>query len=466
VAIAPDPIISPYLQGNFAPVEDEIEVDTLEVTGELPAGLNGTFLRNGPNQQFAPLGRYHVFDGDGMIHGVYLEDGRARYKNRWVESKGLLAERESGHALFGGLSEFTFPDEDTLAKVGMMKNTANTNVIRHGGRILALMEGAPPTELSRELETLGEFDYDGALVGSMTAHPKWDPVTGELLFFGYSPFPPYVRYHVADRHGTLTRSVDIDLPRPVMMHDFVATAKHIVFFDLPAIFDLDAMLRGDAGIRWQPEAGARIGVMPRDGGNADVVWFELEPFFVFHFLNGFDVDDTTVVVDGCRAERMPITFGDDVMTENVSPSLHRWTMDLATGVVKSQQLDDRAGDFPRLNMHREGLANRFGYVATADTWADTVQFTNVTKYDLEAGTSSTYSYGADAEAGEPVFASDPDGVAEDDGWLLNFVFDRPSGTSSLVVLDAHDLDAEPVATVHLPRRVPFGFHGNWMPEPR
>lgn len=464
-----DPILadwgdSPYLQGNFAPVHDEIDATELRVTGEIPTALRGVYMRNGANQAFPPLGAYHVFDGDGMVHGVYLEEGRARYKNRFVVSRGLVAEREAGHALFGGLSNFVLPDADTMAKAGMMKNTANTNIIRHGGRYLALMEAAPPTEITRELETVGEFNYDGALHGSMTAHPKWDPATGELLFFGYSPFPPYLRYHTADAAGTLTRSVDIEIPRAVMMHDFVATEHHIVFFDLPAVFDVEAMMKGETGIRWEPEAGARIGVMPRDGGNEDVRWFELEPFFVFHFLNGWDADDHTVVVDGCRAPRMPIAFGDDELPEPVFPTLHRWTMDLTTGQVTTEQLDDRAGDFPRLNVHHEGLRNRYGYIASAAWDSPVVQFTAVTKYDLEAGTSSTFDYGADVEAGEAVFAPDPDGTAEDDGWLINFVHDRPSATSSLVIIDARDLSAEPVATVHLPRRVPFGFHGNWMPE--
>lgn len=465
MAVAIDPAVSPYLRGNYAPVQDELDATDLVVTGEIPAALRGAYLRNGANQAFPPLGAYHVFDGDGMVHAVYLEDGKARYKNRFVRSRGLEVEEEAGHALFGGLANFTLPDPEVMEKAGMMKNTANTNIIRHAGRYLALMEAAHPTEITRELDTVGEYTYDGALHGSMTAHPKWDPVTGELLFFGYSPFPPYVRYHVADASGALTRSVDIEIPRAVMMHDFVVTANHVVFFDLPGVFDVEAMMNGGVGIRWEPEHGARIGVMPRDGDNSDLVWFELEPFFVFHFLNGWDADATTVVVDGSRAPRMPVTFGDEVLTERVSPTLHRWTLDLATGVAKEEQLDDRPGDFPRVNVHREGLANRYGYVAVTGAWTDgPVQFTGVAKYDLEAGTSSVLDYGDDVEAGEAVFAPDPDGTAEDDGWLLNFVYDKPTGTSSLVITDARDMAAPPVASIAMPRRVPFGFHGNWMPE--
>ncbi|MGZ4683611.1 MAG: carotenoid oxygenase family protein, partial [Acidimicrobiales bacterium] len=346
---------------------------------------------------------------------------------------------------------------------GIMKNTANTNVIRHAGRILALMEGAAPTELTTDLETVGEWDFDGALQGSMTAHPKWDPATGELLFFGYSPFPPFLRFHVADASGALTRSVDVDLPRSVMMHDFVCTERHVVFFDLPAVFDLDAMMSGGTSISWQPQHGARIGVLPRDGGNDDITWFEMDPFFVFHFLNGHD-DGDTVVVDGCRAPRMPTAFGDEVLTEPAPPVLHRWTIDLARGRVTETQLDDRPGDFPRINMATSGTTNRYGYIAHGPWDTDLVHFDAVVKHDLEAGTTQTHHYGAGTEAGEAVFAPDPDGTAEDDGWLINFVFDRATETSELVIVDARDVEGEPVARVHMPRRVPFGFHGNWMPS--
>jgi carotenoid cleavage dioxygenase len=464
VAIDLDPNLSPYLQGNYAPVHDELDVDDLAVTGHLPEALSGSYLRNGANQAFPPLGRYHLFDGDGMIHAVTLDGGRARYRNRYVRSAGLEAEMRAGRALFGGLSEFSLPEQSVIDEAGIMKNTANTNVIRHAGRILALMEGAGPTELTADLETVGVWDFDGRLHGSMTAHPKWDPASGELLFFGYSPFPPFLRFHVADASGALTHSVDIELPRSVMMHDFVCTERRVVFFDLPAVFDLDAMMSGGTSISWQPQHGARIGVLDRHATSDEVTWFELDPFFVFHLLNAHD-DGDTVVVDGCRAPRMPTAFGEEVLDEPAQPLLHRWTIDLAAGRVTETPLDDRPGDFPRINLARSGSTNRYGYTAHGPWDTDLVQFTSVVKYDLESGDSEVHDYGPTCEAGEAVFAPDPDGTAEDDGWLLNFVFDRATGTSELVVVDARDLAGQPVARVHLPRRVPFGFHGNWMPTP-
>jgi carotenoid cleavage dioxygenase-like enzyme len=455
--------LSPYLRGNYAPVADELDVDDLPITGALPGALDGRYLRNGPNPAFPPIGRYHLFDGDGMLHGVELRGGRASYRNRWVRSKGLDAELRAGRALYGGLSELVAPDPALVGDAGGFKNTANTNIVRHAGRHLALLEAGLPTEVTTDLETVGEYDFSGALEGPMTAHPKCDAATGELLFFGYSAVPPHLRYHVADGSGRLVRSVDVDLPRSVMMHDFVVTQRWAVFFDLPAVFDLEAMFAGGPIISWRPELPARIGLLDRSG-EGDVRWFELEPFYVFHFLNGFDTDDGRVVVDGCRAPHLPITFGDEVLAPCL-PTMHRWTIDPAAGTVAEEQLDDRFGDFPRIDDAGNGRPTRYGYMAHASMEGDgPTQFTGVVKYDLTTGGASVHEYGPGREGGEAVFAPDPDGSAEDDGWLLNIVHDRAEGTSELVVLDARDLAARPVARVHLPRRVPVGFHGNWMAD--
>jgi carotenoid cleavage dioxygenase len=457
--MAVDVTAHPTLQGVFAPIADEHDLVDLEVSGALPPVLRGMYARNGSNPAFTPLGNYHLFDGDGMIHALYLEDGGARYRNRWVESKGLLAERARGRACFGGLGEYRLPDPDVLAEVGPMKNTANTNIVAHAGRWLALMEAAVPTEVTRELETVGEYDFGGRLAGPMTAHPKHDPATGELLFFGYSPFPPYLRYHVARADGTLARSVELDRPAPVMMHDFVCTDRSAVFFDLPALFDLEEMLRGGPGIRWEPDNGARIGVLPR-AGDGGVQWIEIEPCYVFHFLNAWE-HDGVVFVDGFHADRMPTAFGTDTLEEPVLPTLRRWTIDVAAGVTKCEPLDDRPAEFPRLNEQFAGRRNRYGYAGRARAWTlDEVEWTGVVKYDLDRDSSITHEYAPGEFGGEAVFVPDPDGRAEDDGWLLTFVTAKSTDRSHLLVLDARDLDE--VARVHIPVRIPAGFHGNWF----
>lgn len=457
---------NPYLTGAYAPVRDELVVDDLEVEGRIPDALQGVYMRNGANPAFPPLSRYHLFDGDGMIHAIELRDGRASYRNRFVASAGLRVEQREGHAVFGGLGEFVMPSPEVVAEAGLMKNTANTNIVRHADRYFALMEAGKPTELTRELATIGEFDFGGQLSGPMTAHPKWDATTGELLFFGYSPIPPYLKFHVADASGALVRSIDIDLPRAVMMHDFVVTDEHVIFFDLPAVFDLESLLAGGVPIRWDADLPARIGVLPRDLSTTAPTWFELDPFYVFHFLDGWTDHSNgspQIVVHGCRADRMPVAFGNDSPPEPTPARLHRWTIDLGHGRVTDEPCDERPGDFPRFNEWHTAR-RRYGYVARSPQWGQTVQFTEVARHDLETGAIVVHDYGARAVAGEAVFAPDPDRDGELDGWLLNLVTDLDTDRAELVIVAAGDMEGDPVARVRMPRRVPFGFHGNWMPD--
>ena len=463
MSIAPPPTPSPFLQGLLAPVFDERDDRALDVVGELPSGLQGMFVRNGPNPQFAPKGKYHPFDGDGMVHAVYLEDGVPRYRNRWVESKGLGAERARGHALYGGLAEFSIPEPDVVAEGGIIKNTANTHTVRHAGKILALLEACPPTELSRELETLGVWDFDGALQGAFTAHPKIDPVSGEMMFFGYQPFPPYLRYHVVDASGALVHSADIDLPNPIMMHDFAVTEHWTVFLDSPALFDAAAMMSGGSMIRWAPEAGTRLGVMPRHGDGSDVRWFDVDDQYVVHFFNAWE-DGDRLEVRAPRFARMPGAFEFDDPTGREAPVPWRWSIDLAAGTVTDEQTDDREGEFPRVNDDLATRETRYLYNCLPRTWELEFEFHGVVKYDIATGAAEEHFYAESEVSGEHVFAPDPDGTAEDDGWLLSFVTDRATDSTDLVVLDAHDIGAEPVARVRIPRRVPLGFHANWFPE--
>jgi carotenoid cleavage dioxygenase len=456
----------PFLSGVYAPVHDELDVADLAVSGQVPAALHGVYLRNGANPQFAPLGRYHWFDGDGMVHAVELADGRARYRNRWVETPGLLYERAAGHALFGGILNFTFPPEELLAECGIFKNAANTNIVRHAGRYLALWEGGWPTEITRELDTVGLWDFDGRLSGAMTAHPKWCPETGELVFFGYDPVggPPFLRYHVADASGVLTHSTEIELPRGVMMHDFLTTRHHSLFFDLPAV--ISATMNGES--MWQPQHGARIGVVPRHGGNDDVRWFEIDPCFVFHFLNAWE-DGDVITAYGCRMPSIDLDFEarlDDqgAMAPIEGVGLTRWTIDLAAGTCREELVHDLRSDFPRLHDERLGLPHRYGYASANVDGPMGFGFDAIVRYDLATGDVELVRFGSGTTIGEAVFAADPDGSDETDGWLLVYATDLATEQTDLVIIDGRDLPAGPVARVHLPRRVPAGFHGNWLPD--
>jgi carotenoid cleavage dioxygenase-like enzyme len=453
---------NPFLQGNFGPIGSEDDYTDLRVIGEIPRTLNGTYYRNGPNPACEPQGRYHWFDGDGMIHAVTLRDGTATYRNRWVRSQGLDEERAAGRALYPGLLDLG----KDLTEAPRFKNTGNTNIVSHAGKLLALMEGALPTQLQAgTLETLGEYTFDGRLQTAMTAHPKMDPESGEMLFFGYSPFPPYLTYHVADKDGRLVRSEAIDIAWPSMIHDFVTTRDYVIFILCPLVFSLENIVTNGSPFSWEPERGTRIGVMPRRDANAEVRWFSTDASYVFHPMNAYAEADT-LVVEVARFGKL--TFMDPTEQQQpqgpeVNPRLHRWTIDLRGGTVRSEALDDRVAEFPRINEGKVGLRHRYGYMAGAGGALDvTPTFTAIYKYDQQTGRQETHDFGPGNGCGEAVFVAKNATAGEDEGYLMTFVYDAANKRSEFVLLDAQNVAGEPIARVRIPRRVPYGFHGNWV----
>jgi carotenoid cleavage dioxygenase len=455
---------NPYLTANFAPVKEEATAADLPVTGAIPSALAGRYLRNGPNPIVDPdPGAYHWFTGDGMLHAVELRDGRAvSYRNRWVRTDGAA----------GALGEKPLPGQPDDVFIGGTSK-ANTAVVAHAGRILALVEVCLPTEVRPDLTTVGRSDFGGRLRSPMTAHPKVDPVTGEMHFFGYDIMgPPWLRYHVVDAGGALVRTEDIDIRGPAMVHDFCITERHVVFFDLPVVFDMELVGKQPFPFAWRPDYGARVGVMPRGGGNADVRWHDVELCYVYHPLNAYDMGtgdvsrdngDERVVVDVVRHETM---FADDRYGPGDRPTtLDRWTIDLAGGAVREERLDDRAQELPRVDQRVVGRRHRYGYAPMYSVAAPgDVSFGGLVKHDLERSTTTERSFGAGESAGEAVFVPASDDAGEDEGWLLSLVYDAARDASDLVVLDAADFTGPEVARVHLPQRVPYGFHGWWLAD--
>ncbi|MEZ5182292.1 MAG: carotenoid oxygenase family protein [Acidimicrobiales bacterium] len=458
---AADPDAQPDLAGNLFPVADELDVADLPVTGHLPPGLRGAFVRNGPNPMFDPLGRYHMFDGDGMLHRIAFDGGRATYRNRWIRSRGLQAEAALGRAVYPGLSNvLDFPDRSLTGDAGPVKNPANTHIVRHADRYLALWEGGLPTEVTAELETVGEHDFDGRLRGAMTAHPRLDPRTGEMFAFGYSVFEPVLKYFVVDAAGELVHQVDLELPAPVMMHDFVITEHHAVFLDSPIVFDL-ALLGTGSMVEWRPENGTRLGVMPRRGGADDIRWFEIDPGHVQHFWNGWAEGDR-IELSGTRFDHPEFGLSDAERDPRPAVPTRFW-VDLAAGEAGWEQTDDLGGDFARIDDGLTGVRTRFHYLSSVLGEGRTMgDFDTIVRYDDATGERQLWTAGPTGHVGESVFAPDADGTAEDDGWLINAVYDDATGQTDVCVLDAHDVAAGPVARVHLPRRMPFGFHANWF----
>lgn len=434
-----EPTLPFYLRGNFAPVHEEITATDLRVEGAIPPELHGTYLRNGPNPPAGDPG--HWFFGDGMLHGIRLEGGKAAwYRNRWVRTRAL----DEGAQFLG-----------TDGTLDYTAGKANTNIIGHAGRVLALVENAFPTEVTADLETVGVCDFDGTLKGAMTAHPKPCPKTGELHFFGYSFFPPFLVYHVLDASGRLVRSEEIDVRGPTMMHDFAITDRHVVFMDLPIVFDLERAMSGGMPYVWSHEYGARLGIMPRGGTSADVRWVEIEPCYVFHPANAFESDGKLIL----DVARYPSLWDGGPDSFN-SAALHRWSVDLETFGVREEALDDRPIEFPRIDDRLTGEPNRYAY-AVANFRVDSDESGDLVCYDLRNGSSQVHDFGPGRMPGEGVFA--PAGDGETDGYVLAFVYDHARNGSDFVILDAGNISAPPVARVELPQRVPFGFHGNWIP---
>nr|WP_041298833.1 MULTISPECIES: carotenoid oxygenase family protein [Mycobacterium ulcerans group] len=486
---------NPYLEGFLAPVRAEVTATDLEVTGRIPDYLDGRYLRNGPNPvaEVNPA-TYHWFTGDGMVHGVALRDGRASwYRNRWVRSMPVCA----------ALGES--PPARLDPRAGMLGLGANTNVLSHAGRTLALVEGGVANyELTDDLDTVGTCDFDGTLPGGYTAHPHRDPQTGELHAVSYSFTRGHtVQYSVIDTQGRARRTVDIEVTGSPMMHDFSLTDKYVVIYDLPVTFDsaqvmpvkmpswlgvparlVMASLIGNVRVpspiaamlnrnpkpsnqlpyAWNPAYPARIGVMPREGGNRDVRWFDIEPCYVYHPLNAYSEhrDGAEVLIlDVVRYRRM---FDRDRRGPgDTSPSLDRWVINLTTGAVSTECRDDRSQEFPRINETLLGKRHRFGYTLGVDggylTGGTSDMSTSLYKQDYATGSSQVAPLDPDLLLGEMAFVPSPTAAAEDHGVLMGYGYHRGSDEGQLVLLDAQTLEL--AACVHLPQRVPLGFHGNW-----
>jgi carotenoid cleavage dioxygenase len=448
--IAESPRANPYLEGNFAPVADEITAFGLEVIGELPTDLNGRYLRNGPN----PLGEvdpavHHWFLGDGMVHGVRLREGRAEwYRNRYVGSSNVSAAR--------GL-----PDVPGRNWNGVPVGP-NTNVGGFAGTTWAMVEaGACPVELTYELETVGRNDFYGTLPGAFTAHPKLDVATGEMhaMTYAWAEWMDHIQYVRVGSDGRVNRTVDIPLPGMSMVHDISITDRYIIIYDQPVLVDLDLVAAGRSfPFRWSDDYGNRLGLMSREGTAEDIIWIDVPVGYVFHPLNAYDTPEGKVIIDVCFYEEMMRhdvrgPFGDAL------PSLIRWEIDPQRRRASATTIDGHANEFPRHRGSLTGKPYRFGYCAEINPLS--MHWPTV-KHDLITGARQVFDHGPGRAAGEPVFVARPGSVGEDDGWLVTFVHDGNDDSAEFVVLDAQDLDRGYVARVKLPQRVPFGFHGNWV----
>ncbi len=440
---------SPYLAGIHAPMRAELTLHDLPVTGSIPAGLHGRYLKMGANPVSPDLAGQHWFLGDGMVHGIAIEDGKAPwYRNRWIRSRAAAA----------ALGKQAAPGPRRGRN-----DTVNTNVVDIGGSAFALVEaGSFPVELSETLEEQRYNPFNGTLDGSFSGHPHRDPLTGEHHAIAYDGrIWDTVRHVVVSDAGRVVRDVPIAVSHGPCIHDCALTARFAVVLDLPVTFSMRAVLGGHIfPFRWNPAHPARVGLLPRHGGG--ILWCDVEPCFVFHVANAFDEADGRVILDVIAYATMFASIGHGL---DALGRLERWTVDPRTRHVERRVIDPTPQEFPRVDERRFGRSYRYAYTVSVppDGNPQLIGATRLYKHDLEAGHRQVHEFGAGRAPGEFIFVPAADDSAEDEGWLVGLVIDRAADATDFTILDARQFEAPPVATVRLPHRIPPGFHGNWFP---
>ena len=441
-----------YLEGNYAPVADEVTAFNLQVIGELPRELNGRYLRNGPNPITSPdPASHHWFLGSGMVHGVRLREGKADwYRNRYVGSAEVSAVR--------GQPDIDGPNWNSNP------GGPNTNVGGFAGTTWAMVEaGGCPVELTYELETVARNDFFGTLPGAFTAHPKIDPDTGEMHAMVYAPanWFDHVQYVVIGVDGKVRKTVDVPVPTITMLHDMSLTQTYAIVYDFPCRLDFDAAFSGNQfPLTWQPGSGSRLGLLPREGEASEIIWVELPDCYAFHPMNAYDEVDGSVVIDLCVYDSMFDKVRNGPFQESLA-RLERWVINPRTRSASITVIDATGQEFPRHRGRLASKAYRFGYCGAVSV--ATPEWPTL-KHDLVTGERWSFDHGPGRGAGEPVFVPREGSVDEDDGWLVTFVHDEPNAKAELVVLDAQDFGRGEVARVLLPQRIPYGFHGNWVSD--
>ena len=455
-----------FLDGNFSPVHEERDTEDMEVVGTIPGDLKGHFLRVGPNPVHVfSEEAYHTFDGDGMIHAIEFRDGKARYRNRFIENEGFKLEQKRGDWVYKGMKSLMDPTPSRIPEgAPSSKNLANTAFTYHNNTLYALHEPSQPTIISLpDLDTQGPTDFDGKLTHPFTAHPKIDKKSGEMIAYGYSFQAPFVSYSVIDQHGDLVHTTPITIPRSIFMHDFAVTEKYTLFLDFPITLDVGRAIAGGPAVDFEPQYGARIGVMPRFGSDEDVLWFDVETGVVIHTANAWDEGDE-VVLQASRSNTADIAGAGTSEGNNLQENqgrLHEWRINLKTDAVIERSLSDTPCDFTRVNDDYACHKTRYVYAGIFNT-ERAFTFDGVMKYDNKSGITREYIYGPNRHGGEAVFAPKVDGDLEDDGYLVCFVHDEAENQSECQIIDARDITAGPVATLIMPCRVPYGFHAGWV----
>lgn len=444
-----------YLEGPFAPVLREHSATDLSVAGTIPTQLNGMLLRIGPNPlEVANPGAYHWFMGDGMVHGLRLQQGNALwYRSRFVGVNNV--NQSLGRPRPPGPRRGPF-------------DTVNTNIIGYQGKLWALVEaGSYPVELDWDLNTVRHGLFNGNADRSFTAHPHEDPDTGELHAVCYDGLKRNeIHYLHIDKNGKLKKDVSIPVHHGPMIHDCAITQSSIVILDLPVTFSFRELIRGNAlPYRWNPRHPARVGLLPRSARSADDIrWFHIDPCFAFHTCNAYDLPSGDVILDLVVHETMFKNPGNGPI-DHQSIRFERWTLQASNGQVQRKVISSEPQEFPRPDERLLGKPYRYAYTVGITRDARQATANHLYRHDLESGETLQRGYGDNKMSGEVVFVPKRPDAAENEGWLISYVHDLNNGPSQVVIIDGEDFKGEPKAVIDLPVRVPLGFHGNWVAEP-
>jgi carotenoid cleavage dioxygenase-like enzyme len=461
----------PYRTGAWRPTFIEYDASALEVLeGAIPRELAGAYLRNTENPVMPSIGRYHPFDGDGMVHAIRFRDGAASYRNRFVRTAGLATELEAGAPQWAGIIESPHKSlRDGWGARGRMKDASSTDVIVHGGRALTTFyQCGEAYQLDPiTLAQLGPAPWVPAR--GVSAHAKLDPATGELIYFGYATTTPYLWWGIVDARGRCTHHADVALPGPRLPHDIAFTEHHVILNDLPLFWDPAQLVRGVYRPCWRPDLPTRLAVIPRAGGEPR--WFEAAPTYVLHWINAYE-DGNTIVLDGYfQSEPMakpdpadgpygPLKKMVDVYSMQARP--HRWRLDLTTGACREERLFEAISEFPSIHYARPGRRHRYAWSMTARPgW---FLFDGIVRMDLDTGAEQRWRYPDGIYASEAPMAPRPGATAEDDGWLITFVTDTVHDRSECHLFDAARISDGPIARIALPSRICVGTHACWAPD--
>ena len=464
-----EPSNHPYLNGAWTPLHEEVDAEDLEVIeGAIPTDIDGVYLRNTENQIHQPLGRFHPFDGDGMIHQISFQNGKASYRNRFVRTRGFEAEQEAKGSLWGGLADpVNLAKRPGFGAHGSLKDSSSTDVVVHAGKALSTFyqcgEGYHLDPLTLETEGVAPW----VPIDGISAHPKVDEATGELMFFNYSKYAPYLHYGLVDADNRLVVLQPIDLPGPRLPHDMAFTEHYAIVNDLPVFWDAKLLERNIHAVRMHEGIPSRFGLIPRRGG--EVRWFEAAPTYVLHWLNAYEEGDE-VILDGYFQEEPTPAPREDALPgfgpmmayldeQSFKPKLHRWRFNLKTGATTEAHLDDRIMEFGMINARYAGKPYRYGYSTVSKPgW---FLFTGFIKNDLVSGYSWTYDLGPGRYGSEAPFAPRIGATAEDDGYLVSFITDENTGRSECILLDAARIQDGPVCRIALPHKLCSGTHAVW-----